>query len=239
MSGADTLRAEALSDIGNEYEWGEALEYGGRTPDKEDADCSGGCFGWWRDGGVPAANLGGRQTAHDYYRRGTKIDPAAAVCGDYICLLDATGHAHHIIMCVGNGETVEFKGERWGCIKSTIGECMSRAGAVCLTMPGVHEFLGDLTGYLPHVPTLMVPWPGVYLKVKKPLMKGEAVRQVQLRLLELGYSVGKYGSDGAYGNDTKAAVVRFQTERMPHYISGSNQWDGVVGKNTWTYLFTE
>lgn len=41
--------------------------------------------------------------------------------------------------------------------------------------------------------------------------KGADVRLMQEALVKLGYDVGKKGADGAYGEDTKAAVTQFQT----------------------------
>lgn len=63
--------------------------------------------------------------------------------------------------------------------------------------------------------------------------KGDDVKQLQKTLIELGYSVGKYGADGSFGNDTEKAVKKFQKAK------GITQ-DGFVGKNTahklgWTY----
>lgn len=63
--------------------------------------------------------------------------------------------------------------------------------------------------------------------------KGDDVKQLQKTLIELGYSVGKYGADGSFGNDTENAVKKFQKAK------GITQ-DGFVGKNTahklgWTY----
>ena len=63
--------------------------------------------------------------------------------------------------------------------------------------------------------------------------KGDDVKQLQKTLIELGYSVGKYGADKNFGNDTKNAVKKFQKAK------GLTQ-DGKVGKNTahklgWTY----
>lgn len=63
--------------------------------------------------------------------------------------------------------------------------------------------------------------------------KGNDVKQLQKTLIELGYSVGKYGADGSFGNDTENAVKKFQKAK------GITQ-DGKVGKNTahklgWTY----
>ena len=59
---------------------------------------------------------------------------------------------------------------------------------------------------------------------------GEEVRKLQQRLVDEGYSVGKAGVDGKYGNDTEAAVKRYQT---------SNQLDvdGVAGPMTQSRLY--
>ena len=55
--------------------------------------------------------------------------------------------------------------------------------------------------------------------------KGDDVGELQKRLIELGYSVGKYGADKIFGNDTEKAVKKFQKDNK---ISV----DGKVGKNT-------
>lgn len=58
--------------------------------------------------------------------------------------------------------------------------------------------------------------------------RGDSVKKVQERLIELGYLTGK--ADGAYGGQTRRAVLRFQ------YYNGLNQ-DGVAGRATQTILF--
>lgn len=42
--------------------------------------------------------------------------------------------------------------------------------------------------------------------------EGEDVRALQRNLVSLGYGVGKWGADGDFGTDTKAALVRYQRE---------------------------
>jgi peptidoglycan hydrolase-like protein with peptidoglycan-binding domain len=62
----------------------------------------------------------------------------------------------------------------------------------------------------------------------EPLLKkgatGEAVRQLQLALTDLGYDPG--GVDGKFGSKTEAAVKRFQADREITV-------DGIVGDITW------
>jgi len=54
---------------------------------------------------------------------------------------------------------------------------------------------------------------------------GDDVEELQDNLMELGYSLGSYGADGVYGNDTKNAVILFQK-------NNKLKVDGVAGKNT-------
>lgn len=67
------------------------------------------------------------------------------------------------------------------------------------------------------------------LKVTSPLMQGDDVKVVQNKLNSLGYNCGT--ADGYYGNDTKNAVVKFQSDR-------GLTTDGEVGPATWNALFS-
>lgn len=59
--------------------------------------------------------------------------------------------------------------------------------------------------------------------------RGSQVKKLQRRLIELGY-LDEGADDGAYGGQTRRAVMRFQ------YYNGLQQ-DGVAGDMTQTYLF--
>lgn len=56
-------------------------------------------------------------------------------------------------------------------------------------------------------------------------MRGEDVRKLQMRLMELGYELPKYGADGEYGKETVEAVKAFQLDR-------GLEADGIAGKAT-------
>ena len=58
---------------------------------------------------------------------------------------------------------------------------------------------------------------------------GDNVKKVQDELIRRGYYV-KGGADGIYGNGTKNAVIKFQSDR-------GLDADGIVGENTWNELF--
>ena len=66
------------------------------------------------------------------------------------------------------------------------------------------------------------------LKLTSPLMYGEDIKAVQNRLNSLGYNAGT--ADGYYGNDTRTAVISFQTAR-------GIDIDSEVGPTTWNTLF--
>ncbi len=60
-------------------------------------------------------------------------------------------------------------------------------------------------------------------------MRGEAVQRMQQVLLKRGYALPRYGVDGKFGAETKAAVRAFQT-------AAGLVVDGVCGPKTWAAL---
>ena len=63
-------------------------------------------------------------------------------------------------------------------------------------------------------------------RILKKGMSGEDVRDIQNKLIKLGYDVGPDGADGDFGGNTYKAVVAFQTEH------GLSPIDGEVGPDT-------
>lgn len=72
-----------------------------------------------------------------------------------------------------------------------------------------------------------IEYPGYLIKKG---MSGDIIKKVQTRLIELGFSCGRYGADGIFGTNTYNAVIAFQK-------SNSLVVDGIVGINTWNKLF--
>ena len=58
---------------------------------------------------------------------------------------------------------------------------------------------------------------------------GESVRQIQEKLMKLGYDLGVWGADGDFGDDTMSAVLKFQTDN-------NLEVDGIVGTETLTAI---
>lgn len=63
------------------------------------------------------------------------------------------------------------------------------------------------------------------LKRTVPITKGTDVKAVQSALISKGYSCGKSGADGQYGDGTKNAVIQFQR-------ANGLTADGIVGRST-------
>lgn len=59
---------------------------------------------------------------------------------------------------------------------------------------------------------------------------GSAVKELQEKLIKLGYSCGKHGADGIFGSDTETAVLQFQRK-----TSGLDD-DGIAGYQTLTAI---
>lgn len=64
--------------------------------------------------------------------------------------------------------------------------------------------------------------------------QGRAVRKVQQALIDLGYSLPRYGDDGQYGQETYQAVLAYKRQFNIRNTSGS--LDGIVGPKTVTHL---
>lgn len=79
------------------------------------------------------------------------------------------------------------------------------------------------------VDTSLLPGPGTRQYNVKRGMQGQSVRDIQARLIGLGYNLGKTGADGDFGAATRRAVQKFQKD---YGLSV----DGVAGDQTVTAL---
>jgi len=72
--------------------------------------------------------------------------------------------------------------------------------------------------------------------VVRPLLKkgsrGDAVRELQQKLMDLSYDLGKWGADGIFGKQTQTAVKQFQQDQ-------GLKPDGICGPLTYAKLYGE
>jgi len=149
MSKANKVRELALSLVGERYSLGSEPWYdiGWEPSDNPLAgDCSGLVYAVYRKAGVLVdGRTLPRETAHDYYKRAKRISKPSKV-GDLAFFLK-NGHATHVALYIGKGETVEAgyhgpnnkypgsgyvgtctvaqmnrRGARWGRLETDIGE---------------------------------------------------------------------------------------------------------------------
>jgi peptidoglycan hydrolase-like protein with peptidoglycan-binding domain len=103
-----------------------------------------------------------------------------------------------------------------------------------LTIDGL---LGPLTeaalrarlGLGPGARRVSPPWPGRYLLLTNPFIRGDDVRQWQARAAQIGFSPGP--ADGIFGPRSRDAAYRVQAAR------GQTE-DGKVGPATWAATFS-
>ena len=78
------------------------------------------------------------------------------------------------------------------------------------------------------------PQPAPEPQPDRPMLRkgsrGEAVREMQQKLISLGYDLGKCGADGIFGRKTLAAVKKFQK-------TNGLKADGIVGPLTYGKLY--
>lgn len=123
----------------------------------------------------------------------------------------AVTYSGHIGYYIGNGEVVEARGFNYGVVTTKLKNrpWKNWYKIPCLKYGKVSITLGSRT-------------------LKKG-MKGDDVKELQQKLIQLGYNLGKYGADGDFGEKTDAAVRTFQQDN-------NLTIDGIVGKKTITKL---
>lgn len=117
----------------------------------------------------------------------------------------------HVGVYVGGGDVVEWRGFAYGCVVTRLDQ-------------------------RPWTDWYELPWvtyaEGQNSPVRKTLkngMSGPAVKELQQKLLDLGYYLGRWGADGDFGAATENAVMAFQDQH-------SLTVDGIVGPKTWAAL---
>lgn len=125
------------------------------------------------------------------------IAQASATAGAFLVRAPAPNAVGHVVICAGDGKTVEAHSSKRGVIESVT---EGRRWDLGVLVPGIDVVVSDVAPPPKR--------PGLVLRVKKPLMTGELVKTVQKRLKQLGFHSGP--TDGVYGPQTAAAVQAFQ-----------------------------
>ena len=128
----------------------------------------------------------------------------------------------HVGIYVGGGDAVEERGFSYGCVKTRVA---SRKWTHWFQLPfidyGDAVFAGG-TGV--KVDTAETEYT-LGSRTLKDGSKGTDVKALQEFLLQLEYSLPKYGADGEFGSETETALKKFQKK------AGIKQ-DGIYGSET-------
>lgn len=158
------------------------------------------------------------RTADDMYN--TLCDPISKSQlkrGDWVFKANSSGKKTHVGYIVNERlDVIESKGRRYGVTKSPLADSWNAFGRPkCFKKEIEGEDIKIMT------------------RVLRVGCKGDDVKRMQARLIELGISCGKWGTDGDFGNATRNAVIQFQKKYWPHTPS---EWDGIAGRKTLTAL---
>lgn len=187
-----------------------AAVYGSKWVGHYVADCSG-MFVWaFREYGMGMSHISSNIYTSYCSKKGKLNDSLKKTLkpGTAVFTGSSPGNHPHVGLYAGNGKVIEASGTQAGV-------CTSNITATKWT------FYGELKNVLYDG----TEEPIEVIDVIRKGDKGTAVRNLQKKLLELGYKLPKYGADGDFGSETEAAVKAFQKDW------GLTQ-DGIVGPET-------
>lgn len=194
-------------------------------------NCVGYAWGRWREllGKEPELSTGNAENwfnfTRDGYKRGQTPKLGAVICwrkGEAFNEKDGAGHVAIVEEIKSDGTIVTSNSAYGG----------SRFFTKTLKKPyslgGTYHFQGFI-----YIPLTFDKKYNLTRYLKKGC-KGNDVKELQKALINRGYSVGKCGVDGVFGNDTFKAVKKFQKANKLKIL------DGIVGSETahklgWTF----
>lgn len=101
----------------------------------------------------------------------------------------------------GDWYLIEARGVMYGVVKTKLSSRKPR-------------YWGLMTKYFnyEYIPETAVEEPEFGLHILQNGMEGSDVRELQTKLIRLGYDLGRWGADGDFGDMTEMAVIEFQTK---------------------------
>ena len=181
------------------------------------ADCIGGAKGYaWTGGGIgvvdaigtdkPFINKYGANSCPDRSANGMFLyaKSAGMEWGTINTLPEIVGIAlhrdGHVGYYVGDGYAVEWRGYRYGCVKTRVA---NRDWKYWYKLPFIDY--NDAAGTV--APTVEYV---LGSRLLKKGMKGPDVKALQELLMQLGYKLPNHGADSDFGYETESAVKAFQ-----------------------------
>lgn len=188
MAKRQTIIENCKKYLGKPYVWG------GESDAEGGYDCSGYAFNVMRDSGLKVY----RNTANGYRNMGTKIELADRDVSDLL-FFGKNNKATHIAFYAGDGMMYESTGSSKNT-KANPGK------GVILSKVSKRSDLMEVRR-IADVVDVIETQPRNWLQKGDV---GEKVKTMQLMLIAVGYSCGKHGADGDFGNDTYLALIKFQ-----------------------------
>jgi N-acetylmuramoyl-L-alanine amidase len=164
---------------------------------------SGKLYGCKRDFGDPAtadAYTGYWERDATQLGQAVPIDEAARTPGAMVLRVPAPGAFGHIVISDGVGGTVEAHSPGDGVVEAKLA---NRRWTTGILIPGIQ--------YTPGTSVVVAKTSDTVYRLTLPLMTGDAVREIQQKLLAAGFDPGAL--DGEFGPHTQAAVVALQLAR--------------------------
>ena len=249
----DALTKKYNADPEGQSKYKSAVLYGARWIGKVVFDCANLIRWAAKRAGFPDIHSGSnlifgcdvRKTGK--LKSGKRTDGQPLLPGTLVFTGEKTGEHGHVGAYAGNGIVIEDVGTQTGVKTSKItaskwtywGElkCMDFDVAEGETIePAKPDESGAADNPGTNTPSQPEPAPIDPNNGEKPVLRkgdrGDAVKELQTKLINKGYSCGSTGADGIFGKNTEAAVKQFQTD------SGLLA-DGTVNAATWAALDAE
>lgn len=222
----DALTRKYNSDPNRYADYKGSVQYGKKWIGHKVYDCSGLTMRAAKDHGISYHHGSNSMWNYDSAYKGELVKGMSLPVGAYV-YTGTSDKKPHIGTYTGDGLVTEAAGSNAGVIQTKLHGGKWKYWSLGKGIE--YDFIpGKGTE-----PVIVTPTQPAQQTEKRPtLRKGNKniyVKQVQEKLLALGYSLGICGVDGDFGNATEAAVKKFQKD---HGLTV----DGVVGAKTYAAL---